>query len=54
MMWFPERPEFDSGMLCIPEILNYEEIETETDGVDSFVQVLIECMSKSLRGGSNG
>lgn len=54
MMWFPELPVFDgnsSGVLCIPEELPpYEEIDSE----DSFLQAIIESMSRPVRGGHRG
>lgn len=56
MIFFPNLPEgvYDGcGHLCIPEELSLPE-ESENDSVDAFVQALIECMSKPLKGGTHG
>lgn len=54
MMWFPERPIFSPGILCIPEKLDLPEENNDSEEVDRFVELLIESMKRNLRGGSHG
>ena len=54
MMWFPERPNFSPGVLCLPEELELSEDGNNPEELDKFVQALIESMKRNLRGGDHG
>lgn len=55
MIIFPNRPDDGDdlcGMICIPEELDFDSFERPTE--DEFVKMLIEIMSKPMKGGTDG
>lgn len=55
MIFFPNRPEPTDdlcGLMSIPEELDFDSFERPTE--DEFVKLLMEVMSKPMKGGHHG